>query len=341
MNEPLKMVSVCKCQWDANQRKNGNVGLRCTADTCWCHMFTSQGWCFPNLMSFRVVTPCLVDLWGASQLSEEDWLQTATRPWMQSSTTNQWDWGKKHTNTFPASKINPLNSYFIWYKICVFFAFSSFVAVGPSKKVVCVPWFAPIGPRLADEVKRAAELGFTPLVVCNGHAKVWKPIVIHGFLGQIAQTRMQDDHRSLILYLSQFLALFFSFWFEIDLKTKRKHVGVIGVVFFSSFLLEKRTCFFNEHRSLSFASFQEFLWMASFFPTKHRGCGTLAEQFNVLCFWCLLDVQEADTFFTYGGYTQIDASLGMVEESPFGSCMLYIYIYIFTIFTYILYTIYI
>lgn len=82
--------------------------------------------------------------------------------------------------------------------------------------------------------------------------------------------------------------------------------------------------------------------MASFFPTKHRGCGTLAEQFNVLCFWCLLDVQEADTFFTYGGYTQIDASLGMVEESPFGSCMLYIYIYmhIYSIYIYTIYYIY-
>ena len=90
----------------------------------------------------------------------------------------------------------------------MFFAFSSFVAVGPSKKVVCVvEWnfhgFAPIGPRLADEVKRAAELGFTPLVVCNGHAKVWKPIV--------AQTGMQDCHRSPIPYLSQFFGLVFFF----------------------------------------------------------------------------------------------------------------------------------
>ena len=95
--------------------------------------------------------------------------------------------------------------------------------------------FAPIGPRLADEVKRAAELGFTPLVVCNGHAKVWKPIVSHGFLGQVAQTGMQDDHRSLILYLSLFFGLVFFSNLKSDLQTKRKHVGVIGAVFSSSF----------------------------------------------------------------------------------------------------------
>ena len=111
---------------------------------CWYmlmpHVYIPRAGVFQTMMSFRVVTPCFADLWGASQLSQEDWLQTATRPWMQSSTTNQWDGVKKNIRILSLIQKNILlNSYFIWYKVCVFLLFLLLLLLGQVKKW-CVSW---------------------------------------------------------------------------------------------------------------------------------------------------------------------------------------------------------
>ena len=138
-----------------------------------------------TMTSFPVV-PWLVDLWGASQLSQEDWLQTATRLRGQSLV---FVWWKSDEGKFPQCNHQPsmkrwenmgnglpdsksfeliLRFFFFcfgpWAKKCLFGNFHVFTLRS----------FHFLQLRLADEVKRAAELGFTPLVVCNGHAKVWK-----------------------------------------------------------------------------------------------------------------------------------------------------------------------
>ena len=134
MNEPLKMVGVNEMQ---------TTNWECwVALHCWYmlipHVYI-MGLVMETMTSFRVV-PWLVDLWGASQLSQEDWLQTATRLRGQSLVFSWWE---RDEGKFPWCNHQPSmkrweNMGMVWFKILwISFAFFLF-CFGPSIKSVAL-----------------------------------------------------------------------------------------------------------------------------------------------------------------------------------------------------------